>query len=69
VTYQLGNCLAAFNLPIQERLAASHSYTFALTVTMVPVFIAVAVLAAVGKEERGERLSRGETPARASALV
>ena len=30
VTYQLGNCLAAFNLPIQERLAESHSYTFAL---------------------------------------
>ena len=31
VTYQLGNCLAAFNLPIQERLAASHGYPFALT--------------------------------------
>ena len=26
VTYQLGNLLAAFNLPIQERLAASHGY-------------------------------------------
>jgi SHS family lactate transporter-like MFS transporter len=57
VTYQLGNCLAAFNLPIQERLATSHSYTFALTVTMVPVFIAVAVLAAIGKEARGGRLA------------
>ncbi|MCW2594183.1 MAG: major facilitator superfamily protein [Jatrophihabitans sp.] len=62
VTYQLGNCLAAFNLPIQEHLAATHSYTFALTATMVPVFIAVAVLAALGKEARGERLSRGERP-------
>jgi SHS family lactate transporter-like MFS transporter len=62
VTYQLGNCLAAFNLPIQERLAASHSYTFALTVTMVPVFIAVAVLAAIGKEARGGKLSRAEQP-------
>ena len=59
VTYQLGNCLAAFNLPIQENLAASHSYTFALVATMVPVFIAVAVLAAVGKEARGGRLSTG----------
>ena len=57
VTYQLGNCLAAFNLPIQERLAASHSYTFAITVTMVPVFIAVAVLAAIGKEARGKPLT------------
>jgi MFS transporter, SHS family, lactate transporter len=60
VTYQLGNCLAAFNLPIQERLAASHSYTFALTVTLIPVFIAVTVLALIGKEARGGRLSRGE---------
>jgi SHS family lactate transporter-like MFS transporter len=59
VTYQLGNCLAAFNLPIQERLAASHSYTFALGSTMVVVFVAVAVLAAVGTESRGQRLSTG----------
>ena len=57
VTYQLGNCLAAFNLPIQERLAGSHSYTFALATTMVIVFVAVAVLAAVGKEARGGRLA------------
>jgi len=63
VTYQLGNCLAAFNLPIQERLAESHSYTFALGITMVIVFVAVAVLAAVGKEARGQRLSTG-TPER-----
>jgi MFS transporter, SHS family, lactate transporter len=62
VTYQLGNCLAAFNLPIQEHLAKTHSYTFALTATMIPVFIAVAVLAAIGKEARGQRLSRGEVP-------
>jgi SHS family lactate transporter-like MFS transporter len=60
VTYQLGNCLAAFNLPIQERLAASHSYTFAIGSTMVCVFVAVAVLAAIGKEARGERLSTGD---------
>jgi SHS family lactate transporter-like MFS transporter len=62
VTYQLGNCLAAFNLPIQEHLAKTHSYTFALSATMIPVFIAVAVLAAIGKEARGHQLSRGEKP-------
>ncbi|GAB2462224.1 MFS transporter [Jatrophihabitans fulvus] len=62
VTYQLGNCLAAFNLPIQEHLAETHSYTFALTATMVPVFIAVAVLAALGKEARGGELARAEAP-------
>ncbi|MEV6842929.1 MFS transporter [Actinoplanes sp. NPDC051411] len=53
VTYQLGNCLAAFNLPIQESLADSHGYPFALAVTVVPVLIAVAVLTALGKENRG----------------
>jgi SHS family lactate transporter-like MFS transporter len=53
VTYQLGNCLAAFNLPIQESLADAHGYPFALAVTIVPVLIAVAVLTALGKENRG----------------
>ncbi len=62
VTYQLGNCLAAFNLPIQEHLAKTHSYTFALCATMIPVFLAVAGLAAVGKEARGQALARSGTP-------
>ena len=53
VTYQLGNCLAAFNLPIQQALASSHGYPFALAATIVPVFLAVIVLTAVGKERRG----------------
>jgi MFS transporter, SHS family, lactate transporter len=53
VTYQLGNCLAAFNLPIQESLAPSHGYPFALTVTIVPVFVLLAILTAFGKEARG----------------
>src|SRR5947209_7089819 len=52
VTYQLGNLLAAFNLPIQERLAETHGYPFALTVTIIPVLLAVAGLAAVGTERR-----------------
>lgn len=62
VTYQLGNCLAAFNLPIQERLAASHSYEFALTVTIVPVLLAVIVLAAIGREAKGIRFGETRSP-------
>jgi SHS family lactate transporter-like MFS transporter len=55
VTYQLGNLLAAFNLPIQERLAASHGYPFALAATIVPVLIVVATLTLIGKEATGIR--------------
>ena len=53
VTYQLGNCLAAFNLPIQQALASSHGYPFALAATIIPVLLAVIVLTAFGKERRG----------------
>ena len=53
VTYQLGNCLAAFNLPIQQALAASHGYPFALTATIAPVLIAVVLLTFFGKEAKG----------------
>jgi SHS family lactate transporter-like MFS transporter len=63
VTYQLGNLLAAFNLPIQQALAKGHGYPFALTVTMVPVFVAVAVLTAVGSEARGIRFGSEESSA------
>src|SRR5271165_5276570 len=55
VSYQLGNLLAAFNLPIQGRLAATHGYPFALAVTIGPVLIAVAVLTAIGKDATGIR--------------
>jgi MFS transporter, SHS family, lactate transporter len=55
VTYQLGNLLAAFNLPIQERLAAAHGYPFALAATIVPVLIVVAFLTAIGKDATGIR--------------
>ena len=61
MTYQLGNCLAAFNLPIQQALAESHGYPFALTVTIVPVLIAVAVLTAFGTEARGVRFGSAES--------
>jgi SHS family lactate transporter-like MFS transporter len=53
VTYQLGNCLAAFNLPIQVALAQSHGYSFALMWTVIPVLIAVILLTAIGKEAKG----------------
>jgi SHS family lactate transporter-like MFS transporter len=71
VTYQLGNCLAAFNLPIQESLAESHGYPFALAVTIVPVLIVVAVFTLFGKEAKGVRFGTDEsaTPAATSAAA
>ena len=41
VTYQLGNLLAAVNLPLQTSLAESHSGRYALFVVIVPVLLAV----------------------------
>jgi MFS transporter, SHS family, lactate transporter len=58
VTYQLGNVFAALNLPIQEHLAASHGYPFALAVTIVPVLLVVAVVTLVGKEAKGAEFGR-----------
>ena len=55
VTYQLGNLLAAFNLPIQERLAQSHGYPFALAATIIPVLITVTFLTLIGKDATGIR--------------
>ena len=52
----------------------AHGYPFALTVTIVPVLIAVAVLTAIGSEARHVRFGSRETavatagaPARAPA--
>jgi SHS family lactate transporter-like MFS transporter len=63
VTYQLGNVFAALNLPIQEHLAASHGYPFALTVTVIPVLCVVALVTLVGKEAKGVEF--GKRPAEA----
>jgi MFS transporter, SHS family, lactate transporter len=63
VTYQLGNCLAAFNLPIQEALAKSHGYPFALAATIVPVLIAVALLTAFGRENKGVQFGTADSSA------
>jgi SHS family lactate transporter-like MFS transporter len=62
VTYQLGNLLAALNLPIQEHLAATHSYPFALMVTVIPVLVLVAVITLVGHEARGVEFGVRPTP-------
>jgi MFS transporter, SHS family, lactate transporter len=61
VTYQLGNLLAAFNLPIQERLAETHGYPFALAATIGPVLIAVVLLTLIGKDATGIRFGTAET--------
>ncbi len=49
------------DLPIQERLADGHGYPVALAVTIVPVFLAVAVLTAIGSEARHARFGSRET--------
>jgi MFS transporter, SHS family, lactate transporter len=67
VTYQLGNVFAALNLPIQEHLAASHGYPFALTVTIVPVFIVVIVVVLLGKEAKGIEFGWAPTDVKATA--
>jgi SHS family lactate transporter-like MFS transporter len=60
VTYQLGNLLAALNLPIQTSLADSHSGGFALAVVIVPVLLVTIALTAFGPEARGAVFGRGE---------
>ncbi len=67
VTYQLGNVFAALNLPIQEHLAASHGYPFALAVTIVPVLLIVIVVVLLGKEAKG--IEFGRQPDEAPATV
>jgi len=62
----LGNLLAAFNLPIQERLAAAHGYPFALAATIVPVLIVVALLTAIGKDATGIRFGTKQSSVVAS---
>lgn len=63
VTYQLGNLLAALNLPLQEWLAERIGYTGALTSTVVVVVLAIAVLTLLGKEAKGVEFGTDETTA------
>jgi SHS family lactate transporter-like MFS transporter len=55
VTYQLGNLLAALNLPIQQGIAESQGYTAALLWTVIPALVLVAVLTSFGKEAKSIR--------------
>jgi SHS family lactate transporter-like MFS transporter len=61
VTYQLGNLLPAFNLPIQESLAEAHGYPFALAATIVPALIVVAGLSMFGRDATGIRFGTDES--------
>ncbi len=61
VTYQLGNVFAAFNLPIQEHLAETHGYPFALAATIIPVLLAVAILTFIGKDATAIRFGTDES--------
>jgi MFS transporter, SHS family, lactate transporter len=60
VTYQLGNLLAAVNLPIQLSLAQAHGYGVAIAAVIVPVLLAVIVLTALGGEARGVPFGRDQ---------
>ena len=61
VTYQLGNLIAALNLPIQEAIAERHGYPAAMTWTVVPALVVVIALSAVGKEAKGIRFGSAGT--------
>jgi MFS transporter, SHS family, lactate transporter len=67
VTYQLGNLLAAINLPLQERLADSHGYSFAFAVVVAPTLIAVIALTALGREAHSVEFGRRDPVAVADA--
>jgi SHS family lactate transporter-like MFS transporter len=66
VTYQLGNLIAAFNLPIQQALAARYGYPVALTATVIPVLVLLAVVTAAGRESRGIRFGTSAVAAPAA---
>lgn len=53
VTYQLGNVIAAFNLPIQQALATRYSYPTSLTVTVSIAAVAVILLTVFGRQAKG----------------
>src|SRR5690242_2493100 len=62
VTYQLGNLIAALNLPIQQHVAGTAHYPLALISTVVPVLLVLVGLVAVGREAKGVHFGR-TTPA------
>jgi MFS transporter, SHS family, lactate transporter len=54
VTYQLGNAIASFNLPLQTALAAAYSGSVALAAVIVPVLVLTAAALLLGPEARGK---------------
>ncbi len=50
VTYQLGNVIAALNLPLQQQLSSTWGYPAALATTVALAAVAVAVLTGVGSQ-------------------
>ncbi|MFB8183582.1 hypothetical protein ACFC8N_48135 [Streptomyces sp. NPDC055966] len=69
VTYQLGNLIAALNLPIQEALAGHHGYPAAMAWTVAPALAMVMLLSAVGKEAKGIRFGSMGTQAPSAAAA
>jgi SHS family lactate transporter-like MFS transporter len=69
VTYQLGNLIAALNLPIQEAIAEHHGYPTAMAWTVTPALVLVIVLSAVGKEAKGIRFGSTGTQAPSPAAA
>jgi MFS transporter, SHS family, lactate transporter len=66
VTYQIGNLLAALNLPLQEHLAAEHGYSFALAWTVGPALLAVLLVTALGQEAKGAVFGVSPSPGTAA---
>ncbi|MCO6009646.1 MFS transporter [Actinoallomurus purpureus] len=58
VTYQLGNLLAAINLPLQEHLAEGRSYSFAFAVVVAPTLLVMILLTAFGREAHSVEFGR-----------
>ncbi|GAA1459645.1 MFS transporter [Williamsia maris] len=67
VTYQLGNVIAALNLPLQQHLSEKWGYPMALSVTVAAAAVVVAVLTAVGSQATAVDFT--DEPDRAPALT
>ena len=72
LAYQLGNLLAAYNAPLQNKIAAAHGhdYRFALATVVACGVCAVALAAFLGPEARHADLEGGNlvSPGRTAAI-
>ncbi|MCX6467904.1 MAG: MFS transporter [Corynebacteriales bacterium] len=69
VTYQLGNVIAALNLPIQQHLSERWGYPMALSVTVAIAAVAVAVLTLVGSQATAVDFTAETEPVGAPGLT